>query len=188
MIAIDTVIEAGDWAALLDTSDAEVEALAVATVRHALTSDPALAPFLAGSADEGRVTLTVLFTDDAAVRILNRQWRGKDKPTNVLSFPGDWLELEDEDIAALAAGEDVPPAHIGDIALALETIRAEAAEQGKTPRDHLRHLLLHGVLHLLGHDHEEEAEAEAMEALEVQLLAALGIANPYHLEEHEPPR
>lgn len=190
MIDIEAVIEAGDWAALLGGDDAAVEALAIQTLRHGLAADPALAPFLAASGGDARLTLTVLFTDDAAVRTLNREWRGKDKPTNVLSFPGDWLELEEEDIAALAEGADVPPAHIGDIALALETIRAEAAEQGKTPRDHLLHLLLHGTLHLLGYDHEEEAEADAMEALETRLLADLGVADPYldRLEEHETPR
>ncbi|KJV09863.1 hypothetical protein VZ95_08780 [Elstera litoralis] len=160
-------------------SEADIESLAEKTVRHALVTEAALTPFLAGSAPESRLTLALLFTDNAAVRKLNREWRDQDKPTNVLSFPGDWLELEEEDIAALAAGDDVPPAHIGDIALALETIRDEAAEQGKDPRAHLLHLIVHGTLHLLGYDHAVDAEAEAMEALETRLLADLGIADPY---------
>ncbi len=189
MIAIDAVIEAGDWSALLGgISDEQIDGLADKTVRHALATDAAFAAFLGPAVPEGRLTLALLFTDNAAVRKLNRDWRDQDKPTNVLSFPGDWLELEEEDIAALADGADVPPAHIGDIALALETIRDEAAEQGKDPRAHLLHLILHGTLHLLGHDHESDAEAEAMEALETRLLADLGIADPYshRLEESEP--
>lgn len=189
MISIESVIEAGDWSALLGgLSDAQIETLADKTVRHALATDPAFTAFLGNAANDGRLTLALLFTDNAAVRKLNREWRDQDKPTNVLSFPGDWLELEDEDIAALAAGDDVPPAHIGDIALALETIRDEAAEQGKDPRAHLLHLILHGTLHLLGHDHEIEAEAEAMEALETRLLADFGIADPYsyRLEDVDP--
>lgn len=189
MIAVESVIEAGDWSALLGgLREIEIEALAMKAVRHALASDPALLPFLETVADESRLTVALLFTDNAAVRKLNREWRDQDKPTNVLSFPGDWLELEEDEIAALAEGDDVPPAHIGDIALALETIRDEAAEQGKTPHAHLLHLITHGTLHLLGHDHEIDAEAEAMEALETRLLADLGIADPYsyRTEDIEP--
>ncbi len=189
MIAIDPVIEAGDWSALLGgLSEAQIEVLAEKTVRHTLATDPAFRAFLGNASTDGRLTFALLFTDNAAVRKLNREWRDQDKPTNVLSFPGDWLDLEDGDIAALAAGEDVPPAHVGDIALALETIRDEAAEQGKAPRAHLLHLIVHGTLHLLGHDHEIDADAEAMEALETRLLADLGIADPYsyRLEDSDP--
>ena len=107
-------------------------------------------------------TLTVLLTDDAVVRDLNARFRHKDAPTNVLAFP-----------SAPGAG------HVGDIALAFGVCAREAAEQGKTLADHLRHLVVHGVLHLGGHDHETDAEADAMEALERQLLARLGVADPY---------
>jgi len=112
------------------------------------------------------VSLTILLTSDAEVQALNKQYRGKDKPTNVLSFPdGD-------------RGED-GALQLGDIALAYETVMREAEAQEKTFAAHLAHLVIHGVLHLLGYDHEEEDEAEAMEALEIALLATMGIANPY---------
>ncbi|WP_333591777.1 rRNA maturation RNase YbeY [Brevundimonas sp.] len=107
--------------------------------------------------------VVVLLTDDATVRDLNARFRAKDRPTNVLSFP---------------APETARP-HLGDLVLALGVCVAEAAEQGKTVGDHLSHLVVHGVLHLLGHDHEDEIEAEAMEARERVMLATLGVADPY---------
>ena len=97
---------------------------------------------------------------------LNRDYRGKDYPTNVLSFP-----------AELPPGVALPL--IGDLAICAPVVQREAAEQGKSARDHWAHLTVHGVLHLLGHDHLEDAEAEAMEALETRILAGLGIADPY---------
>ncbi len=108
----------------------------------------------------GASEITVVLADDAFVRGLNRDYRGKDKPTNVLSFPG-----------------DIP--HLGDIVLARETIEREAKEQGKTFRDHAAHLLVHGTLHLLGYDHMKAKEAEIMEALEIKILNKLAISNPY---------
>ncbi|MDB2682635.1 rRNA maturation RNase YbeY [Alphaproteobacteria bacterium] len=114
--------------------------------------------------------LTVTLSDDAAVRILNRDHRGKDKPTNVLSFPAyDPNEPHPEGL----------PVHLGDIVLAYETIEREAEEQSKRFEDHVIHLLVHGLLHLFGHDHEEDGEAEAMESLEIEILERLGIKNPY---------
>lgn len=110
---------------------------------------------------EGAVV--VLLTDDATVQDLNAKFRGRDRPTNVLSFP---------------APETAWP-HRGDLVLAHGVCAAEAAEQNKTVADHLSHLVVHGVLHLLGRDHEEEAEAEAMEAEERAILAILGVADPY---------
>lgn len=109
---------------------------------------------------QGAVSL--LLTDDAALAVLNRDWRGKDRPTNVLSFPA----AEQSDFW-------------GDIALAAETVSAEAAEQNKPFENHMAHLLTHGFLHLLGHDHEDDGEAERMEARERAILARLGIADPY---------
>lgn len=107
--------------------------------------------------------VVVLLTDDAAVAELNARFRGKHRPTNVLSFP---------------APESARP-HLGDLVLASGVCRAEAEAQGKALADHLGHLVVHGVLHLMGRDHEDEAEAEAMEAEERDILARLGIADPY---------
>ena len=118
-----------------------------------------------GSVEGG---LVVLLTDDATVRDLNARFRGKDRPTNVLSFP-----------AAVMPGQT--PAPLGDIVLAYGVCAAEADAQGKTLTNHLTHLVVHGVLHLLGRDHEDESEAEAMEAEERAILARLGIADPYIL-------
>lgn len=117
-------------------------------------------------AASGHDELSLVLTDDARQQELNREWRGRDKPTNVLSFP-DGTEMPD--------GTRL----LGDVVLALETCRREAREQNKSLADHAAHLVVHGVLHLLGHDHEVPEEAEAMERLEVQLLAGMGIADPY---------
>ena len=107
-------------------------------------------------------SLTVALADDRRVRALNAQHRNKDKPTNVLSYP---------------SGERM---FLGDIVLARQTVWREAKSQGKTPADHLSHLVVHGTLHLMGYDHEtSEADAERMEALERRILAKLGIADPY---------
>lgn len=104
---------------------------------------------------------------DAEISALNAQWRGKDAPTNVLSFPA-------ADPARVGESK-----LIGDILIAFETVVREAEEEGKTLSDHFRHLVIHGFLHLLGYDHTEEAQAEAMEALETRALARLGVADPY---------
>ncbi|MDI9849867.1 rRNA maturation RNase YbeY [Rhodoblastus sp. 17X3] len=109
--------------------------------------------------------VSFLFCDDARIRELNRQFRGKDQPTNVLSFPGpDPLDKAQ---------------FLGDIALAFETIAREAQEQGKSLEHHCRHMIVHGFLHLLGYDHEESVEAEEMEATEIRILQALGVEDPY---------
>ncbi len=121
-----------------------------------------------------RLSASLLFTGDAEVHALNREWRGKDKPTNVLSFP----MLERGDLAAL--NPDGPPELLGDIALAFETCAREAAEKAIALEHHAAHLIVHGLLHLAGHDHETcAADAEAMEALEIKALAHMGIGNPY---------
>lgn len=115
-----------------------------------------------------RSEVSVVLADDALVRRLNRQWRRIDAATNVLSFPS--LDL------------DVPPKApllLGDVVLAFETVSREAQEQGKDIADHLRHLVVHGILHLLGYDHEAPGGAEQMEALETEVLARLGVADPY---------
>lgn len=111
--------------------------------------------------------VVVLLTDDAAVRDLNARFRQRDRPTNVLSFPA---------AAMIIPGQ---ARHLGDLVLAHGVCAAEAVAQGKTLADHLTHLTVHGVLHLLGRDHEAEIEAESMEAEERSLLVSLGVADPY---------
>ena len=111
------------------------------------------------------IELSVLLASDDRLAELNENWRGKSGPTNVLSFPG---ELEGPG-----------PALLGDIALALESVEDEAADAGISVSDHLSHLVVHGVLHLLGYDHEIDREADAMERLETEILKSLGIADPY---------
>lgn len=121
-----------------------------------------------------RLSVSLLFADDAEVRELNREWRGKDKPTNVLSFP----MLEREELLALSP--EGPPELLGDLALALETCTREAAEKGISLEHHVAHLIVHGLLHLAGYDHEISAEdARTMELLEIKALAQMGIADPY---------
>jgi probable rRNA maturation factor len=111
--------------------------------------------------------LSLLFADDAEIRALNRRFRGKDKPTNVLSFPA----------AAAPSGEAIE--RLGDIAFALQTVRAEAAAGGRPFGHHLTHLLVHGILHLLGHDHETDEEARRMSGTEIAVLSKLGLPDPY---------
>jgi probable rRNA maturation factor len=113
--------------------------------------------------------VSVVLANDAFVRKLNHAFRGKDKPTNVLSFPSSPPE------SCILN----PESYLGDIILARQTILREAKAQKKTPRDHAVHLIVHGMLHLQGYDHERHADAENMEALEVKILKKLGIGNPY---------
>ena len=131
----------------------------------------------AGIALANGAEVSFLLCDDARMRILNREWRGIDKPTNVLSFPA-------VEPAALAHA-----ALLGDIAIAYETTAHEAATEDKRLCDHVAHLAAHGFLHLLGHDHIDPAEAGRMESLETRVLARLGIADPYaatHPVDDEP--
>jgi probable rRNA maturation factor len=121
--------------------------------------------------DVGESELAVMLTDDAGIRTLNANWRGIDKPTNVLSFPA--LQPTGTSRAGNA------PRMLGDIAIAYETMRQEAEEEQKPFDHHLSHLAVHGFLHLIGYDHEKDGDAEAMEALEQEILAQLGIPNPY---------
>lgn len=147
----------------------------------ALTIDraPALDALLAG--ERRQLGQSVVLANDEAVRELNKQFRTKDMPTNVLSFPAH--ENAQALKAALAAPQDDPmmadASYLGDMILARETISKEARDQGKAMRDHFCHLLVHGTLHLLGYDHIDEGEAEEMEALEIAILKELSIANPY---------
>lgn len=154
ILEIDLGIEAGDWASLGDD-----DALARLCER-------ALGAALAAAGSDGHVS--VLLTNDTQMHTLNKQWRGKDKPTDVLSFPADRIEFP----------------FLGDIAVGFETSARDAAAMGKALPDHITHLLIHGAFHLLGHDHEDPAEAEIMEALEVKTLATLGLPDPYSDHTH----
>lgn len=153
-IAIDVVEDAGDWSTVA-TSD-QLSALILEAVCAVDTC-------VADDAWPG-TALTVSLSDDANVAELNERFRGKPKPTNVLSFP---------------PGPASPPDQLGDIVLALETVTREALEQDISQIDHVRHLVVHGVLHLIGYDHETADDAEEMEALEVKILEHLGVDNPY---------
>nr|WP_254799240.1 rRNA maturation RNase YbeY [Falsochrobactrum sp. TDYN1] len=112
--------------------------------------------------------LSLVFTDDASIQALNAQWRGKDRPTNVLSFPAFPVKAGDQ-----------PGPMLGDIIIARETVEREALGEGKPLENHLTHLIVHGFLHLLGYDHETEEEAEEMERFEREILHALAIPDPY---------
>lgn len=129
-------------------------------------ADAALAE--AGHAEP--VEITVRLVGDAESQQLNRDFRGKDKPTNVLSFPSELPDFLRDQLEVLP---------LGDLVICAPVVAQEAMEQGKGERDHWAHLTMHGVLHLLGFDHLEDAQAEEMEALEIRALASLGIANPY---------
>jgi probable rRNA maturation factor len=158
-------VEAESWHRTLPEAERWVARLARRTLEAAC---PGIGP--AG--------ISLLLTDDAAVHELNRTWRGKDSPTNVLSFPA--TETVEGDVP-VPEFDDVP-LELGDIALAYETCEREADAQGKRFADHVAHLVLHGVLHLLGYDHLDDDEAQRMEALEIRILAGLGIADPYETE------
>jgi probable rRNA maturation factor len=119
------------------------------------------------------VTASLLLTSDERIRDLNRRFRGLDEPTDVLSFPA-----VEADVLA-AAGAEGPPPELGDIVIALQTTLADARREGRAVGDHLSHLVIHGMLHLLGYDHQGDEEATEMEALEVRILASLGIPDPY---------
>ena len=149
------------------------ERLCRRAVAAALTAAPAAA------APPGEVG--VVLADDATVRELNRRYRGVDRPTNVLSFPA--AGAAGSMPAPAAGGDEAMP--LGDVVLALETVAREAAERGVSVADHLTHLVVHGTLHLLGHDHGTDAEAATMEALETAVLAALGVADPYADDEEK---
>jgi probable rRNA maturation factor len=160
-LALDVVRDAGDWSVFGD-AEGLIEGAGAALARHARFRELALCE------------ACIALSDDASVRRLNATYRGRDKPTNVLSFP---------------SGEPARPGEarpLGDVVLAGETVLAEAREQGVMPAHHLQHLAVHGLLHLLGFDHETDAQAAEMEGLETDILATLGIADPYAGNVREP--
>ena len=160
-LEIDINIADDHWSTALE----DVESVC----RHA-----ARAAFIAaGDRAPSPAEVSLLLTDDAQIQDLNRTYRDKDKSTNVLSF----VSYEED------AHVDQGPALLGDIVIAFGVSDQEAREEGKPLADHLSHLVIHGMLHLLGHDHEEDSEAEHMETLEISVLKGLGIKNPYQTAE-----
>ena len=151
-IQADVNVAFGEWP---DISNA------LESIRAVLAQSPAFQDF-AGMT----VEISIVLADDNFVQNLNKTYRGKNKPTNVLSFPQD---------PEPGAGE----INLGDVILAYQTVKKEAQSQGKSFMDHTSHLLVHGILHLLGHDHEKDEEAEEMESLETLILEKIGIKNPY---------
>nr|WP_319385335.1 rRNA maturation RNase YbeY [uncultured Roseibium sp.] len=151
---IDVFLEAGGW-----PGEEDLVRLADAAIRATLSTGKLQVT------DNSEVSL--LFTDDEAIRKLNGQWRDKDKPTNVLSFPGS------------DPVDDVYGPLLGDIVFGFETIDREARDMGVDFSDHLSHLTVHGLLHLFDYDHQTDEEAELMEGLEKTILASLGIDDPY---------
>jgi probable rRNA maturation factor len=171
MPAIAILMEAGEW-----PPEPALRKLAEAAVAAAVEALGAFPRPLRGRVREGGrpplfrregegAELSILFTDNANIRNLNNRFRGKDKPTNVLSFPQESGPL------------------LGDIVLASETVRNEAALAGKPVEAHIAHLIVHGFFHLIGYDHAAAEEAEAMEALERDALGRMGIADPYAAQE-----
>jgi probable rRNA maturation factor len=152
-LTVDILAESPQW---------DAQPGAEATVRRAIVQAAAVE----GTADPN-AEVSVLLCDDAVIAALNARWRGRDELTNVLSFP------------APPPGDPAAPAHLGDIAIACETVIREAQEQGLPVSHHLAHLAVHGFLHLLGYDHGTDGEAERMEQLEREILASLGIPDPY---------
>lgn len=164
-LELDIVRDAGDWTSF-EPAETTIERVLQAAARH---------PRVATSRQSSRPkSVCIALTSDAAVRELNRSWRAKDTSTNVLSFPAPDPPAGLEEAWA-AAG----PLFLGDVVLAAETIHREAHEMDLTPHHHLQHLVVHGLLHLLGFDHEGEAEATDMETLETEILASIGVADPY---------
>jgi len=164
MLSVETN-EASPWPAALDWEARGAEAAAAAL---------ALTPFASLADAAPLVEIAIRLTDDAEVHVLNRDFRGKDKPTNVLSFP-----QVQADLLETMANSDDGEILLGDIVLARETCAREAEEKGISLEDHATHLIVHGTLHLVGYDHMDDVSAAAMEGLEVKALASLGLANPY---------
>lgn len=161
---LDILIDAPGWTVAL----ADVERLCETAVIAALAVGPT---------DLRDAEVSVLLTDDATMRRLNRTYRGHDAPTNVLSFEGS-RECTVSRGAQVAKMRTQPP-FLGDIALGLDVTASEAGAAGKPIADHFRHLIIHGVLHLLGYDHQNDADAEVMERLEARVLDTLGVPDPY---------
>jgi probable rRNA maturation factor len=152
-VAIDVLIQSPRWKAVRNAAGIVRKAVRTAAI----------------AASTGRAELAIVLTDDSAIHALNRDWRGQDKPTNVLSFPA----------ARGPADKRKAAVPLGDIVIAYETTAREARAERKPLADHLTHLAVHGFLHLVGYDHETLRDAKKMEALEVEILGGLGVPDPY---------
>lgn len=163
-LEIDVIIANQAWNSVLSDAESLVKYICTASLHYTGIT-----------AHLSELELSVTLADDHDVQELNKEYRQKDKPTNVLSFPN--LALDPLHFEQIETHEGY--ALLGDIILSLETLEREAQEQGKNLSAHFTHLLVHGLLHLLGYDHETEEEATVMEALETEILATFGIASPY---------
>ena len=170
---LEVAVQAVGWPAATDWDT---------LANRAVTTALALSPHGALVAGPTMVEVAVRLADDAEVRMLNAQYRHKDKATNVLSFPMLSPDALADGAGAQAPGDD-GEILLGDIILARETCEREAAEKGVSVADHATHLVIHGTLHLLGYDHVDEGAALVMEELEVTIMRALGLADPYLLAE-----
>lgn len=166
---LDVAVQAEGW------PDKDWEALAAKASTAALSQSP-YGEWLGWDAV---IEVAVRLTSDDEVRTLNAQYRSKDKPTNVLSFP----MIQPDLLESVTQNSDDGEVILGDIVLALGVCEREAEERGITVQDHAAHLIVHGTLHLLGYDHQGDAEAEAMEAMERAALADLGLHDPYPVRE-----
>lgn len=169
MLDIDVQI-GRDWAAL----DYDARDWAVRAARAAFEGGMARRQPLGGARTPDRARIDVLLTGDSDMRRINRRHRGIDQPTNVLAFPA-----PADSAAWTGPGEAAP---VGDIVVAFETLQREARTRGLSEAHHLAHLIVHGTLHLIGFDHRDDAESEEMESLETEILAGLGVSDPYALE------
>lgn len=171
---VDLVVEAPDWIAALPDLGPAADLAATAALQGAGLDPP-------------RYTLCVLACDDARIARLNADFRGREAPTNVLSWPA--FELAPQAPGAPPGQPPAPslgaPVHLGDVAVALQTARAEAESRGVSLKSHAIHLILHGCLHLLGYDHQTEEDAARMEGLETRLLCGLGIEDPHTIMEED---
>ena len=175
-VLIDVMVRSALWKA---------EPRAAAIVRKAVAT-------AAKAASTPRAELAIVLTDDSAIHALNRDWRGHDAPTNVLSFPANASKAREANARELKprtpsrAPKSPQPALLGDIVIAFETTSREAVAEGKPLRHHLAHLAVHGFLHLVGYDHEKPRAAKKMESFEIEILAGLGVPDPYAVRQARP--
>lgn len=170
MTEIDIAIQYPDW----ETACNDCEGLVERAITGVFTHCPVAINLVASGVDP---EISVVLANDDLVHALNRDYRGKDKPTNILSF----AQLDSDD--GWAAPKHTGPCALGDLVLAYETVARESTAEGKPFDSHFTHLIVHGTLHLLGYDHMDDGTAEAMESVEIQVLNHLGITNPYKIQE-----
>lgn len=162
-ISVDTLVEDDIWNAKLSNHDELIEETVEKTLHHLNIFEK----------NDKITEISVTLTNDESIQSLNKDYRGKDKPTNVLSFPQiDWSNDD---------WKDDPVVMLGDVVVSFETIAREAEEQSKSLEHHFTHMLVHSIVHLFGYDHETDEEAEEMEALEIEILKQMGIENPYQM-------